>query len=735
MFNFFRKLLKALNSSGKSWQLSGAIVLAMFSGFLPSGSLIMFDLLLLVLVLNINFGLFLLFTVIFSGIGYLFDPLFESLGYMVLTNEGLNGFFTTLYNSVFWRWSEFNYTLVTGALLVSSVLALPLFFILNKLIHIYRVQIGEKLNQWKLTKWMKLFNEEAKSTSVFRWWGLGLYAGIVSIVVLFLVLLFDPLAKVLIEKSLSYSLQTQVSIKDFKSSLSELSITVLGLEVADKKKLSHNAVQIDETSFDLGFSALLEKKAMIENLKMTALAFDIKRESPAESYTQAPETKREVSNEKAVEKTSKKESPFAFPNVDDILEKEELKSVKEANELKTDIKTTQDKWTKISDELSSANEVDKIQEDARNLEKSLKGADLKKIASASKDIKALKSKIKALKTKYSKLQQEFKADQKDLQNRISNLKDLPKDDINRLKKKYSLNASGGSNLVGALVNDKVGSYMKTALKYYEMIKPYLSDDKAEIKEDTKPPRGEGRWIKYANHSNIPEVLIKKAKVNVKLDTDEIDIDIKDLSSNQKLYGKPMTLHADAKGSSYKEIIADILDDRRKEKAKTDFDVNVLGLKQDRYELGSILMQNILSDSSLKGHLLGDTITADGDIKVQKVKMTMASEKLVHELLSSIGTFKVDLSIKGELEKPSIKVNSDLDKQLSKGLKKMASKESEKFEKKLRSGVMDKVSASSNGLNADLGDIGSILNNKQDALSGINLDFSSSSNPLKGILPF
>jgi hypothetical protein len=138
---------------------------------------------------------------------------------------------------------------------------------------------------------------------------------------------------------------------------------------------------------------------------------------------------------------------------------------------------------------------------------------------------------------------------------------------------------------------------------------------------------------------------------------------------------------------------------------------------------------------LKGQLLDDTLIANSDIKVRKVKMSMASEKLVNELLSSIDTFKVNLSIQGELDKPSIKVNSDLDKQLSKGLKKMASKASKQFEKELKAGVMKKVSGSSKGLTADLGDIDSVLSKKKDALSGINLDFKSTSNPLKGILPF
>lgn len=733
MFKFIRKIFKALNSSGKSWQLSLAIVLAMFAGFLPSSTLILLDIFLLALVLNLNFGLFLLFTVIFSGFGYLFDPLFDSFGYLVLTNESLNGFFTTLYNSAIFRWSSFNYTLVTGSLIVSTLLALPAFFILNKIILVYRVQIGEKLNTWKLTKWMKLFNEEAKSSSLFRWWGLGVFGGLAALIIVFFLLLFDPIVKLSIEKGLSCALQTQVSLKDFSSSLRNLSVRALGLEVADKDKLSHNAVEVEEISFDLGFAALLQKKVMIEKLKVNAVAFDVKRLKAAQAYTHKEEDKKETKESKAKES---QKSSFVLPNVDDILAKEELKSVEQAQKLRADIKTTQDKWKKVSAELKNADDASQIKADAKRLETRLKGADIKKIISAKKDIDALKSKIKKAKQRYSSLQSEFNADQKRLQKQINELKDLPKADIQRLKDKYSLNASGGANLVSTLIGNKVGSYMHSALKYYEMIKPYLNNDaKAKEVEEIKPPRGEGRWVQYANLSNIPQLLIKAADVNVKLQSDEININIKDISSNQKLYGKPMVAHADSKGRSYKDIRADLIDDRRQQKAKTDFELRIRALKTDAYDMGSIGMKNIITDGTFKGQIIDKIISAKSNIKVLKVKLQMPSQKLMNDILQGISSFNVDLSLKGEIAKPSISVQSDLDKQLSKGLKSMASKEAKKFEEELRAGVMKKTAGLTKGMSADLGDTGSILNSKQDALSGINTSFSSSSKSLKGILPF
>jgi len=726
MLNFLRKLFKALNSSGKPWQLSAAVILAMFTGFLPSNSLILFDLFLIALVLNINFGLFLLFTVIFSGIGYLFDPLFESIGYTVLTNEGLNGFFTALYNSVVFRWSAFNHTLVTGSLIVSTLLALPMLLILNRVVALYRVQIGKRLNEWKLTKWMNLFNEEAQSTSLFRWWGLGVFGGLSALIIFVLVFIFDPLARIALEKSLSYSLQTQVDIENFSSSLSDLSVKISGLEVADKDKLSHNLVQVQEIQFDLGFSALIEKKIMIEDLDINRLVVDEQRKVPAKPYGDVE--KQEMSQAEIKADTKEKEgvaSPFSLPDVDDILAKEELVSISQAKELKADIEKTKLKWKTISEGLKRANDVEDIKAEAKKLEKSLKDADITKIASAKHDIDMLKSKIKNLKSQYSNLQKDFVSDQARLKKQLIALKGLPQKDIDRLKSKYSMGTGGGGDVISALINKELGTYITKVLKYYEMLKPYLNDSDAKVAQESTPPRGQGRWIKYANHSRIPEFLIKEGRINLLVQDEVIDIKLNHLSSNQKLYGKAMTLHVDAKGEQYRHLIADVIDDRRKEVVSTRFDMNVKELKKSAFDLQTLSMRDMLINAHVIGKLEGSFVKAKSTINVIQAKLQMPSQELVNELLAGISRFNVDIGVNGKLQTPDINVKSDLDKQLSSGLKSMVSKATQGFEKELRAGVMKKVGSSNDGVSADLGDADVLLGSKQDALGGINTSFSPS----------
>ncbi len=731
MFTQLRKLFKALNSSGKSWQLSGAVVLAMFAGFLPVNSLLAFLILFLALILNVNFGLFLLFSLVFGGIGYLFDPLFESLGYAVLTNESLNGFFTTLYNSVFWRWSAFNYTLTTGSLIVSAILALPMLLVLNKVVGLYRVQLGQKLNEWSVTAWMKLYNEEARSVSFFRWWGLAVFAGVTGLILALLLLVFDPLVRFSLEKSLSYATQTEVSIKEFSSDLSSLEFTIAGIEVADKEKLTHNTLEIERIGFDLGVAALMEKKLMIERMDVNAVAFDRVRKSPARPYGEKSEEEKEKA-EKKKHSILEITPSFSLPSADDILSKESLNSVQEAQQLKADIKASREKWKKISDELKSANEVEQIKADAAALEKSLKGADITKIVSAKKDIDALKEKISRVKTKYATLKKEFKTDKERIQKRISALKDMPEEDINRLKKKYALNAEGASNVIATLIGQKVGGYARQALTYYAMIRPYLREGSTKTEEvkSPPPPRGEGRWVQYANLSTIPEAVIKEGRINLVLEEDVLNLQLHDFSSNQKLYGKPMRLEADAAGKAYKRITAELIDDRRQSSAKTSFDIKATEYKKEALQMKALELKDIVSNIRLNGKITEGQIEAKGVVNVTKALLTMPSQKILDDLLSEISRFNVNISLSGDVQTPSIRVESDLDKQLSGGVKRMVSKANKELEKKLRTAIMEKVSASTEGLNGDLGNADSLLNTKQDALSGINIDFSSSLNPLK-----
>lgn len=156
--NFLVKFLKALNASEAPWQLSLALSLALVPGLTPMLSLHNLVVLFLALFLRLHLGLFLSFALLFSGVAYLLDPLLDSLGYAILTAPALQSLFEGWYQSSLMRLAAFNNTVVMGGLVLSLAVGIPGFFILNRLIRLYRFKLQAFVEKLPLIGSLRLFD-------------------------------------------------------------------------------------------------------------------------------------------------------------------------------------------------------------------------------------------------------------------------------------------------------------------------------------------------------------------------------------------------------------------------------------------------------------------------------------------------------------------------------------------------------------------------------------------------
>jgi uncharacterized protein (TIGR03546 family) len=138
MIQIVAKVLKILNSESHPSQISLALCFAMFAGFTPFVSIHNLVIIFLVLILRVNISTFLLGLAAFSALAYLFDPLFHRIGLALLTADSFQGFWTTLYNSTFWRLIRFNNSILMGSFIFSLLLFLPLYFLINLAVRNYR---------------------------------------------------------------------------------------------------------------------------------------------------------------------------------------------------------------------------------------------------------------------------------------------------------------------------------------------------------------------------------------------------------------------------------------------------------------------------------------------------------------------------------------------------------------------------------------------------------------------
>ncbi len=165
VIQFISKLIKILRSAASPPQIAGGFILGMVLGLLPSLINPISILIILILILvDVNLATAIFSFAIFSGIAYLADPLFHSLGYLVLVDAGwLRGFWTTLYNAPVIPFTNFYNTIVMGSLLIALLLLFPVYWGTKKFIVYYRTKYEPRVQN---LKWIKY----VKSTAVYNWY-------------------------------------------------------------------------------------------------------------------------------------------------------------------------------------------------------------------------------------------------------------------------------------------------------------------------------------------------------------------------------------------------------------------------------------------------------------------------------------------------------------------------------------------------------------------------------------
>ena len=155
ILKYVAKLLKALSSEAKPWQIAGGFVLGMIIGLTPVLSFHNLIIAILIIVINVNIGMALLSFMIFSGIAYLADPLFHDLDNWMLSNPGYQSLWIEMYENEFWAMTRFYNTVVIGSLVSAVLLSFPVFPGVILFVNQYRKHINERIQKWKVVKWLK----------------------------------------------------------------------------------------------------------------------------------------------------------------------------------------------------------------------------------------------------------------------------------------------------------------------------------------------------------------------------------------------------------------------------------------------------------------------------------------------------------------------------------------------------------------------------------------------------
>src|SRR5688500_2512870 len=166
LIKLLRSLFKTLHSDGSPSQLALGIALGAALGLTPIANAHNLIVVLLLAVLNVSFAAGMLAWAVFVPIGFMFDPIFDRVGRLLLVDTpALRSLWTTWDNVPGLALTNFNNTIVLGSVVVWLLLFVPLYFTARYGVVRYRATICDRIVK---SKYFKLL-QASQVYNVYRW--------------------------------------------------------------------------------------------------------------------------------------------------------------------------------------------------------------------------------------------------------------------------------------------------------------------------------------------------------------------------------------------------------------------------------------------------------------------------------------------------------------------------------------------------------------------------------------
>lgn len=546
-----------------------------------------------------------------------------------------------------------------------------------------------------------------------RWSGFAGFIIVISLIAALWLFAFGPLMKIAVENYGSEAVGAQVNVEDISLGFSPLSLTITGVQIADKDAPMENMISFDTAVATLEPFPLLLGHIVIPDIQLSGVELGSVRRYSGALTLEVTEQNIEIDNPTdAIPDTDATDvdndtDNEAIPSVDEIFERETLLTSLHGEALDNAYKLHKKEIDIAVSNLPNEKVLKKYESDLNGL---LKG----KFKSVD-DFKQRKMEFETLKAQFKKDKQAIadvnnviKAGKSDLEQKWLLLKDAPKQDLANLKGKYTLDGAGVSNLAALLFGDDVGGYAETALGYYEKVRPLLVDDETQAeKQALLDKRLNGRFVHFKSDNPLPDFWIKTLSFTMALpelpkDTGsmgQVAVNVQDITLQQEVINAPIKLLVT--GQNLKDMeslrLTGVLDHRSSIGTDT-FDLDVIGWRLSEIKLGLVGLKLVSSNTSVQGNVVftkGDmNLVANGLFEQtsfdSKDRSLVAKEMVA--ALKNVNQFTVTAGVEGRITSPDVSLKSDLDNQLNKAFDKRIKQKQAELESELKAKLNEQLLA-------------------------------------------
>lgn len=525
-----------------------------------------------------------------------------------------------------------------------------------------------------------------------RWKGVIPFVLITVALTLFFLLFLDSLVKSIIESKGSDMVGARVETQNVDVHLSPLGISIDGLQVSNPEHPMSNAVEIKQIRFGLAGDKLLMGKVIIEQMDVEQLRFDTPRSKsgaiskPASPQIESKNTATESRGDSGIEKPSastvKTESAdtgmdmpsLDLPDVDTILAREPLETQKQAEAIATAISNTELDWNRLQNSLPDEKQTKSYKQRAASLAKT-NTDDVKQLALAVKGLQSLKSDLNTDMSRINQARKQAQTSLKKLDKDYTALLKAPEADKQRLLKKYTPDARGVGKLSQLLFGNQTGNYLQQGLHWYQKLAPMFAGDGGE--EAPEAERQTGKDIRFRENKPSPDFLIRRIHASVQSKQGDFTGQILNVTHQPEIIRKPVSF--DFKGQQMSGIgslhIQGKLDRIDKENILDTVTMDIRKYQISRHSLSNDPSLQLLIDSALSntrmhaehrnGRLNGEMNIHIHDAQYDNRANGGEFQQVLVKAFNNVDSFNINAHLSGRLDKPALRISSDLDKRLNK----------------------------------------------------------------------
>ncbi len=582
-----------------------------------------------------------------------------------------------------------------------------------------------------------------------------------------LIVLFGFYFKYYFDAHLRYGLQfgatqangAEVNIGAVRTSFLEPSISILNIQVTDKKNPEFNIVQIGKIRLKLLWDGLLRGKFVIPESSILEIQTQSKRKRPGRVLppeAQSSQAKGEVA--KAAEKTinqlkDKNEKNllsdvFAVAGGTDVKDQlknleNQIQSQKKVKALEQELKGKEQEWKKKIDELPDESELKQLVKKVEGLK-----IDTKNPKAISESLKKVDQVYKEARSKYKNIEAAKKAldaDMKKYKAEYKSLEKMVQDDIDGITEKLNIPSLDPKEINKMLLGNLIASQLGGLYKYKDIARQYIPPPKSaeERKKEkqkqmlTPMERANGVNFRFPITVSYPRFWLKKATISSKSDqgqAGDLEGTLKNLTNNPKHIGIPTTL--DFKGGFPHQKILDVVGN-----ITIDHTTEV-PIEKGSFKVGSFpIEKNTLTKSKdvelgynkANGSSQIDFLMKNQSIEIASQSLfsqveyySQATDPNVARILTGVtqGLSNLTLNVraKGSWDDLSLHINSNLGQKISDAIKGQISAEITRARKQVEGHVRGLVDTEKGKLQSQLGGIedklGVSLKSREDAIKSI-----------------